>query len=57
MNEKNDKAWSDSVAWLVVDALMDAEIVKRPDLGRAQKIAQEEILVRLALEDRPPRQG
>ncbi len=48
-----DTAWSRSVAELVVGTLMIAKIVGREDLDRAVAIVAEEILVRLALEDRP----
>ncbi len=48
-----DTAWSRSVAELAVGTLMIAKIVGREDLDRAVAIVAEEILVRLALEDRP----
>jgi hypothetical protein len=48
-----DTAWSRSVAELAVGTLMIAKIVGRDDLERAIAIVAEEILVRLALQDRP----
>jgi hypothetical protein len=52
--QSDDDSWSHRVAWLVVDALMRAGIIKADHLNRAQEIAQEEIDVRLALNDVPP---
>jgi hypothetical protein len=48
-----DKEWSRGVAVLGVDELVRAKIVGAPDFDRAVEIVAEEILVRLALEDRP----
>ena len=48
------KSWSEGVAELAVDALLDAGLVRREDFDRAVSIVAEEILVRLALGDYPP---
>jgi hypothetical protein len=48
-----DKAWSRSIASLAVHGLSVARIVAEADIERAVEIVAEEILVRLALEDRP----
>jgi hypothetical protein len=50
-----DTAWSRSVANLAVAALIEAKIVAATDLDRAIGIVEEEIGVRLSLEDRPNR--
>jgi len=51
----NDKVkiWSDNIADLVIDALVDCGIVKKEDFEKASAAA-EEILVRLLLNDYPP---
>jgi hypothetical protein len=49
----SDDAWSRSIAELVIDALVTAELVPKDDFGRAVEIAKEEILVRLTMGDRP----
>ena len=48
------KSWSEGVAVLAVDALLDADLVKREDFDQAVSIVAEEILVRLVLGDYPP---
>jgi uncharacterized protein YcsI (UPF0317 family) len=48
------KSWCEGVAVLAVDVLLDADLVKREDFGRAVSIVAEEIPVRLALGDYPP---
>lgn len=47
-------AWSKKVAWLAVDALVDAELVLPDYLDEAAEIVALEILARLAMGDRPP---
>jgi len=49
------KQWSDDVAVLTVDALIDAGLVSRDNFQMAVAIVSEEILVRLCLRDYPPR--
>jgi hypothetical protein len=56
-DEEIFKDWSDRVAALVVDALMDHKIVTKADFDCAMKIAAEEILVRLVMRDRPDRES
>ena len=51
------KQWCDDVAALATDALVDAKLLGRQEVDRATEIIAEEILVRLALEDYPPRPG
>jgi hypothetical protein len=53
-NEKDsDSDWSQKIAGLVVDSLVQAKIIALADFEWATRIAAEEILARLALEDRP----
>jgi hypothetical protein len=52
-----DMDWSRRVAALVTDALMSAKMLAKCDLERATAIAAEEILVRLAMRDRPDREN
>jgi hypothetical protein len=49
----SDKKWSDGVATLVADALVDAGILKIEELEKALEIISEEINVRLCLNDYP----
>ena len=51
----NDKEWSNSIGKLAADALIDAKKLKRTDFSVASEIIAEEILVRLASNDRPKR--
>ena len=50
---EQDREWSQNIAVLVVDSLIDAKLVAQADFARAVEIAAEEINVRLALHDRP----
>lgn len=50
------KTWSDSIAALAVDALIDCEFIKKEDFQKASASVAEEILVRLLLNDYPPSQ-
>jgi len=52
----NSLEWSRGVADLVIDALIDAGLVRREDFNQAVEIAAEEINVRLCLNDYPPPQ-
>ena len=45
--------WSNRVAALAIDALMDAGIVKREDMQKAIAIVGEEIFARLCVRDYP----
>jgi predicted RNA-binding protein associated with RNAse of E/G family len=49
------QSWSDTVAGLAVDRLVDHGLVAREDFDRATRVIAEEILVRLAMEDYPPK--
>jgi len=51
------KQWCSDVAALAADALVDAKLVRHEECDRATEIIAEEILVRLCLEDYPPRGG
>jgi len=46
--------WSDNVAALAVDALIDADLLKAESRDAATAIVAEEVLVRLSLRDYPP---
>lgn len=48
------RAWSDSIAALAVDALVDHGLVGRDDLDRATAIVSQEVFARLCLLDYPP---
>jgi hypothetical protein len=51
MKDENGRRSSRDLAVLVVDALVDAEIVKKEDFDAAVEIAAEEIEVRKAMGD------
>jgi hypothetical protein len=51
----NAKEWSNQVARLAADSLVDHGFLRKQDFERAAVIA-EEILVRLSLRDYPPRE-
>ncbi len=54
LNEiKSDKAWSYSVASIAVSTLIVAGVLDSSQQERATEIVAEEILVRLAIGDRP----
>ncbi len=44
--KENGKLTSESLAALIIDALIDAKIIRKEDLDRAIKITMEEIDVR-----------
>jgi hypothetical protein len=48
------RMWSDHVAALAVDSLLDAGLIRPNELKRATNIVSEEIFVRLCLRDYPP---
>ena len=48
-----DQAWSQKVASLAADALLDAKLIGPADLDAARELISQEIVVRLALGDRP----
>lgn len=50
------KSWSEGVAVLAVDALVDAGFVTKENFDRAVVTVAEEIFVRLTLGDYPPRE-
>lgn len=52
--EKEIKNWSDSVAGIVVDAMVDAGLVKIENFKDAVAVASLEISVRLICGDYPP---
>jgi len=56
-DKKTDvKVWSDRVAALAVDALIDSGFVRREDFQAAAATVPAEILVRLSLSDYPLRE-
>lgn len=52
--QNSSKGWADGVANLAVDAMLDAQILKKEDLSRAKEIISEEIFARLSVKDYPP---
>jgi hypothetical protein len=50
----NIETWSNDIAALISDALVDASLLKREDMPRANEIIAEEIWIRLQLGDTPP---
>jgi hypothetical protein len=50
-----NQEWSAKVADLVVDALIDAGVVRREDFAKEAQVAALEINVRLSLQDTPPK--
>ena len=55
--EKVDRAWADKVARSLVAKLVTAGFVTETESENAVELAQEEIWIALALDDRPPQQG
>ncbi len=55
MNAKDEKAWgwSERIAGLAVDALVDADIVSKHEFDAAIDIVTMEIYIRLGLGDTP----
>ena len=53
-NNEEVKTWSDNIASLAVDALVDCGLIKKEEFIKASGIVAEEILVRLLLNDYPP---
>lgn len=49
--KQNEKLTSESLAALIIDALVDAGIIKKEDMERSIEIATEEINVRKAAGD------
>ena len=47
--------WSEDVAAIAVDALVDRGLIRKADFEKAKSIVAEEINVRLCLNDYPPR--
>ena len=48
-----DQEWSQRIGILAADALLDAGLIQKADLKKAEVIISEEVLVRLTLQDRP----
>ena len=53
-NEDTITSWSEKVAGLGVDMLVDHGLIKKADFERATSIVAQEIRVRLAIGDYPP---
>jgi len=51
VRDEHGQLSSESLAALVIDALIDANVVKREDAERAIRVATEEIKVRKGLHD------
>jgi hypothetical protein len=54
MNIKAIQEWSDRIAGIAVDALIDFGSVSEKDRSGSAEVVSEEILVRLTLGDYPP---
>lgn len=54
MDAEGLKTWSEGIAELAADALVDAGLVRKDDFARATAVIAEEIFVRLILGDWPP---
>jgi len=54
MSEQTITTWSEKVAGLGVDMLVDHGLIKKEDFERATSIVAEEIRVRLVIGDYPP---
>ncbi|MGC9505238.1 hypothetical protein [Baaleninema sp.] len=52
--KQTKKSWSQNVASLGVDMLVDNGLIKKEDFELATEIVAEEIWVRLTMEDYPP---
>ncbi|WP_017658948.1 hypothetical protein [Baaleninema simplex] len=52
--KQTKKSWSQHVAGLGVDMLVDNGLIKKEDFELAVEIVAEEIWVRLTMEDYPP---
>ena len=50
----NDDQWSQDIAILISDALVDGGCIKREQMIRVAEIVAEELLVRFLVEDYPP---
>jgi hypothetical protein len=48
------KSWSDQIARLAADALVEARLVNRDDFDKAADVIAEEVFARLCLRDFPP---
>lgn len=48
------KAWSDQIAVLAADALVEARLVRRDDFDRTATVIADEGFARLCLRDYPP---
>ncbi len=57
MDAETIESWSKAIAVLAVDALVDARLLKKEDVDRAEAIVAEEIWVRLMMGDYPPPTG
>lgn len=53
--ERADRAWSEKIAPLLIDRLKLENLLSEAEESRAKKTAAREILLRLTMEDRPPR--
>ena len=46
--------WSESISYILADALLDGEVIKNDDFEKAKEILAEELFFRLLVEDYPP---
>jgi hypothetical protein len=56
MEVESLESWCEGRASIAVDALLDANLVRREDFDRAVEIVTEELFVRLIIGDYPPLQ-
>ncbi len=56
MEVESLESWCEGRASIAVDALLDANLVRREDFDRAVAIVTEELFVRLIIGDYPPLQ-
>jgi hypothetical protein len=54
MSSEFDDEWSQSIAVLIADALVDGGVITREQMPRAIEIAAEELYVRCTVKDFPP---
>jgi hypothetical protein len=52
--DENKIKWSDSIAELIVDALLDCELIEKEEFQRSVANVSEELFVRLLVNDYQP---
>ena len=54
VEDKDKMEWGESIAAIIVDALVDSGTVKKADFKDAVEVVAEELFVRLLVGDYPP---